>query len=269
MSRYEYIYTIEARLQPAVAFHFFKLRALPCQNAAQRVVESRLTVEPGCTLCQATDGFGNAVQWGGYTKRHTEFRVVSSGTVSLSPYRLPEATPSPLYRHASSLTACNAALAEWARRAVNGTDEGQWAGRLMHAVAAHVAYERFATGNATTALQVFEGRRGVCQDYAHLMIAACRALGLAARYVAGMAPGEGETHAWVEVWHGGAWWAYDPTLGCCIVTLGYIKLAHGRDAADCPLNRGRFYAWTQETLTVSCRVSMQQQTINRATDKQP
>lgn len=252
-----YRYVVEARLHPAVAFHFFKLRAVPQTDAAQRVVEQWLDVAPMCAVRHATDGFGNAVQWGGYTRLHDTFRVESCGRVELGRYVLPCAAPAPLFRQPSPLTAWDAELAAWAHHIIMGApDDAARALLLMQATHDAVAYERFVTTNATTALEVRRLRRGVCQDFAHLMLAAARSAGLAARYAAGMAPGEGETHAWVEVWHGGAWHAYDPTRGERVAG-GYLKLAVGRDAADCPLNRGRFYAWTQETLRAECHLAQE------------
>ena len=63
------------------------------------------------------------------------------------------------------------------------------------------------------------------------MLAACRAEGFLARYVSGMVPGEGETHAWVEVYEDGHWHACDPTFNKP-ADEGYIKLAHGHDTND-------------------------------------
>ena len=123
----------------------------------------------------------------------------------------------------------------------------------MHAVHRSLAYERFVTDNTTTAQQALLLGKGVCQDFAHLMIAACRSAGLPARYANGLVLGEGETHAWVEVWHDGVWLAYDPTHDCR-VDWDYVKLAHGRDVDDCPTNRGRFYGWTSELMTVNCKL---------------
>lgn len=76
---------------------------------------------------------------------------------------------------------------------------------------------------------------GVCQDFAHVMLAACRAEGFLARYVSGMVPGEGETHAWVEVYEDGHWHACDPTFNKP-ADEGYIKLAHGHDTNDSAVN---------------------------------
>lgn len=82
----------------------------------------------------------------------------------------------------------------------------------------------------TPASEIIKTHQGVCQDYAHLMIALCRLHDIPARYVCGFMEGEGETHAWVEVCDGNAWHGFDPTHNEEI-SCGYVKLAHGRDAA--------------------------------------
>lgn len=80
---------------------------------------------------------------------------------------------------------------------------------------------------------------GVCQDYAHILTALCRAAGIAARYAAGMMTGEGASHAWTEVWDGQFWHGLDPTHNC-LVDERYIKLSHGRDFMDAAVDRGCF-----------------------------
>ena len=105
----------------------------------------------------------------------------------------------------------------------------------------------------TTAEDAFRHRQGVCQDYAHLMIALCRQAGIPARYACGLMIGEGQTHAWVEAHDGQCWYAFDPTNDTAIAT-GYIKLAHGRDAQDCPVSRGVYMGVSQEYTTVNVKV---------------
>lgn len=111
-----------------------------------------------------------------------------------------------------------------------------------------LVYEQHVTDTTTTAAEALRLGQGVCQDYAHFMITLCRLRGLKARYACGFYVGEtGETHAWVEVYDGQRWEAYDPTRGTRAET-GYVKLAHGRDAADCPVSRG-VYRGTAEQKT--------------------
>jgi len=89
---------------------------------------------------------------------------------------------------------------------------------------------------ATTALDTLNDQRGVCRDFAHLMIALCRGLNVPARFVTGLdyganpALGPSDFHAYVEVWLGNRWYLFDPTG--ISPTTGLMRLATGRDAAD-------------------------------------
>ena len=259
--RYAYRYTTESTFVPEVEYHFFKFRMIPCINVCQQTLEQQITVTPACQLLHAVDGLGNAVQYGSLCEPHGQLRIVSQGVVECRPYVLPDNAPSHLWLCASPLVAWDQELRSWAERQALqqmpplGRKEHRMALSLMAAVHHHVQYQRFVTDNATSALDVFRLRQGVCQDYAHLLIAACRSIGLHARYVNGLVEGEGETHAWVEVYDGEAWHGYDPTHNQ-LIRWGYIKLAHGRDVSDCPSNRGRIYGWTTETMTVNCNIGI-------------
>ena len=92
------------------------------------------------------------------------------------------------------------------------------------------------TGVRTTAGQALAEGHGVCQDYAHLMLALCRLLGIPARYVSGHLVGEGGTHAWVEVLQPRAGQtveivAWDPTHDRS-ADPRYLTVAVGRDYRD-------------------------------------
>jgi len=240
---YQYSFITASTFVPAIEWHFFKLRAVPCDNEFQRVISSQLEISPLCRWQTGVDGQGNAIQWGSCQTSHDSFRVASQGSVEQTrPYLIHE-VPAPYYLASTHLTTCTPEMLRWAR---------QWhtAVEVMHAVHQHIHYQPCTTTTATTAAQVWAHPQGVCQDYAHLMLALCRAIGLPARYVNGFIQGEGQTHAWVEVSDGTVWHPYDPTHDLQ-PEWGYIKIAHGRDADDCPNNRGRFYSWTRETLTVS------------------
>lgn len=251
--RYAYSYVTSSHFAPAINLHFFKLRMVPCQNACQQLSAHLLSTSPSCTLLEATDGLGNRLHYGSYECSHSDFRVESRGVVVCRRYCIPETSPSYFWCCPSPLASWDEPLRSWAQSQLEDCDASPYrrAERLMHSVHEWLGYERFTTDNATTASEVFRSRRGVCQDFAHLMIAACRSIGLKARYVNGLVEGEGETHAWVEVHDGESWYAFDPTHDR-VVEWGYIKLAHGRDVGDCPSNRGRFYGWTREVMEVEC-----------------
>jgi transglutaminase-like putative cysteine protease len=107
-------------------------------------------------------------------------------------------------------------------------------------------YEWGITNVRTTAVEAVAAGRGVCQDYAHVMLALCRAAGLSARYVSGHLIGEGGSHAWVEVVvpdpcrPGQAQAvAFDPTHNRR-AGWGYMTVAVGRDYADVAPTSGRY-----------------------------
>jgi transglutaminase-like putative cysteine protease len=130
-------------------------------------------------------------------------------------------------------------------------------------ICAHVhrslTYECGVTGVHTTAAEALAGARGVCQDYAHLMVTACRSVGQPARYVSGHLLGEGGSHAWVEVLrehpdHPGRWQAeaWDPTHDRR-TNDNYITVAVGRDYRDVAPMSGTFDGDGQGRLTVRKR----------------
>jgi transglutaminase-like putative cysteine protease len=109
-------------------------------------------------------------------------------------------------------------------------------------------YEWGITGVQTSAAEAIRGGQGVCQDFAHIMIAVCRAAGIAARYVSGHLVGEGGSHAWVEALvpdpdRPGEWAveAWDPTHDRPAGD-GYMTVAVGRDYADVAPLSGSFVA---------------------------
>lgn len=104
----------------------------------------------------------------------------------------------------------------------------------------YLTYSPGATDASTSAAECYRSARGVCRDYAHLMIAICRGLNIPARYAAGYLPDMDvpplpspmDFHAWVEVWLGERWWVFDPRHDAR--RKGRVKIGHGRDAADLP-----------------------------------
>ena len=115
---------------------------------------------------------------------------------------------------------------------------------LMHRIRTEFKYDPKATVISTPLTEVFEKRHGVCQDFAHVMIAGLRGLGLPAAYVSGYLrtipppgkprlQGADATHAWVSLWCGQqmGWVGFDPTNDI-LVENDHIELAVGRDFSD-------------------------------------
>jgi transglutaminase-like putative cysteine protease len=105
--------------------------------------------------------------------------------------------------------------------------------------AASIAYQVGVTGTQTPASMALHLGRGVCQDYAHIMLSLLRTLGIPGRYVSGHLLGEGPPHAWVEVLLDSTIVAYDPTHHRR-AGLSYITVATGRDFADVTSTSGVF-----------------------------
>jgi transglutaminase-like putative cysteine protease len=156
------------------------------------------------------------------------------------------------YLEPTRLTAADDAIA----LLVNGgdrTDPELICARVHQAL----TYEYGITGVHTTAADALSGGRGVCQDYAHLMLAVCRMVGLPARYVSGHLVGEGGSHAWVEVYRRneddpGTWIpeAWDPTHGRR-TTSNYITIATGRDYSDVAPMSGTYDGRARGALSVT------------------
>ena len=238
---------------------------------------------------ETIDPWGNARQVFAHSQVHDELDVVSAFEAGISAQELPapgasqawrevardlrlqagasvhavSADGSPEERRAeraafeagefaldSSLAPRARALADWARPAAEAnTSIVELALALMHQVHEEFEYLPQSTSVTTGALEALALRHGVCQDFAHVLIGACRSLGLAARYVSGYLltqppPGKPRlvgadaSHAWAAVWcppHG--WLALDPTNDV-VVGQDHVTLAWGRDYADVAPLRG-------------------------------
>jgi transglutaminase-like putative cysteine protease len=132
--------------------------------------------------------------------------------------------------------------------------------RVLHDT---LQYDSNATGVDSTLQEVLESGRGVCQDYAHLMLAVCRGAGIPARYVSGYvlsADGvethaEQATHAWVEcLLPGGLWRGFDPTNNL-LANDRYVKAHIGRDYYDAAPTRGIYRGKAEQSLEVAVEVA--------------
>ena len=103
-------------------------------------------------------------------------------------------------------------------------------------VRSHVRFAQGSSNVHTSAADVFHHRAGVCRDFAHLMIALCRAVNIPARFTTGLdygsdpALGPTDFHAYVEVFLSGRWYLFDPSG--VAMPMGFVRIGTGRDAAD-------------------------------------
>jgi transglutaminase-like putative cysteine protease len=142
--------------------------------------------------------------------------------------------------------------------ATHGLDDAWLAAlALMEFVFGFLKYEPYSTHVHTHMAEVIKGRRGVCQDFAHLLIGLCRALKIPARYVSGYLATEkaSATHAWVEVFiPGHGWRGLDPTHNRQIGET-YVKIGHGRDYFDVPPISGNYRGTRERKMTVAVKIT--------------
>ncbi len=211
------------------------------------------------------DFYGNAVNVVTIEESHTELAINATAEVEVS-YRAPPAGPgtdwqkvadAALHSHdlspqapahfmfASPRIQLSADVTRYARESFKPARGIIEAARdLMTRIKREFAYEPESTEIWTPLSQAFAARRGVCQDFAHIMIAGLRGLGVPAAYVSGYLrtvpppgkerlEGADATHAWVSVWCGAdvGWLGFDPTNA---IDTGddHIALAIGRDFSD-------------------------------------
>jgi transglutaminase-like putative cysteine protease len=152
------------------------------------------------------------------------------------------------------------------RAAEQLASSGEWgiglADRINDWVYQSMTYRFGATGVHTTAAEALQAGAGVCQDFAHVMLALCRVCGLPSRYVSGHLLGQGGTHAWVEVVlpaHDGTGdavaWTFDPTHASR-GGLGYMTIAVGADYSDVAPTSGTYLSSACGRLTTSKRVTL-------------
>jgi transglutaminase-like putative cysteine protease len=251
----------------------FDVRMAPPSDEDQTNLGYRLRIVPSAPVTIYRDGFGNRVDLFNIFTPYSELVIRATSIVrthrgSAPASRISEIPweakpveqtaiealeylgPSPLANPGPELHQFLAALAK--PEGALGTVIDQ----MMAAVKSALVYEKKVTSASTPVGEALRLGRGVCQDYAHLFLAACRGIGLPARYVSGYIHETGEiaTHAWCQVWTGTSGWIdIDPTRGT-FAGDDYIKIAVGRDYSDVPPNRGVWKGQAEETISVSVKV---------------
>jgi transglutaminase-like putative cysteine protease len=156
-------------------------------------------------------------------------------------------------------------LAELAEphRPKNPDDAFTAAQALSELIHNEFAYTPDATSTTTTVAEVLDGRAGVCQDFAHVLIGLCRAIGLPARYVSGYVfissgdaddPPVSASHAWAEVYSPTHGWRGFDAANNVIASEQHVKMAIGRDYGDVPPTHGTFRGRAETNMEVEVSV---------------
>ncbi|MDI9333608.1 MAG: transglutaminase family protein [Cytophagales bacterium] len=245
------------------------LRLSPREDAHQRVINWHISTPGKQTLFK--DAFGNLTHTHMLSSPLPDVHLQVSGIVDVAALVMgvvpddhrTHTVPAMTYLVPTPLTTSFSAIDELAQSALpHGMHTGIDALVLARAICQAVLYRAGNTDVTSTAKQAFELASGVCQDHAHVMIAACRSLLVPARYVSGYVdPGNSRaaaSHAWVDVWLQNSWVSIDVTNGI-YASDSHCRLAIGRDYLDaCPV-RGMREGGQTEQLDVSVTVESLQQ----------
>jgi transglutaminase-like putative cysteine protease len=230
-----------------------EVRLQPRKTRAQRLEHFHLEVTPDAELSSSVDYFGNGVWLVSVEAPHLELVITAHSEVNVLPTeeiqldrpwereRLAR-DPALEFALSSPRVPWLAAIAELARTLEVEAGDGAALYQAMRRLPEHLAYSKGSTSVMTSVADVLERRVGVCQDFAHVMLALCRYLEWPARYVSGywipdQDLGTLESHAWVEVaTPGGEWVGLDPTYATAVRDQ-HVSAAVGRDYDDAaPLN---------------------------------
>src|ERR1700722_14302607 len=234
----------------------------------QRRISRRLSVLDAIPrrIDAGVDAFGNTVVTLNIPHVEKEVTFVTSSVVERDAHHGPHLVPEAMLEDRSLLDSTPLTdagggidrLAEELR--ASGLTGGALATAANECVHNSLTYEHGATSVHTTAGEAMARGAGVCQDYAHVLLALTRRLGLASRYVSGQMLGFGGSHAWVEVLvpdgtgHARVL-SLDPTHGRA-TGYQYITVAIGRDYADVAPLSGRYPRPFAGTLIATKRVFM-------------
>lgn len=258
MKRLHFNYEMKLEFDSPVHDHRYSVRCMPQSTERQQIEELHITVSPEESIGESSDSFGNRCIYGYTSREHRLFSIEASGTslVGLANRKKAEDLHKlGMYRYQSFYTAPGPCLLRYGNSFTFHPQQTDLEKSIlmMRKLHADFSYVSGATSYRTLAEEAMLLGKGVCQDYSHILISLCRQKGILARYTVGMLLGEGLSHAWVEVYDQGYWYGLDPTNNL-LVEDQHIKISHGRDYRDCPINQGVFSGTARQTQSIHVRV---------------
>jgi len=257
-----------------------ELRLQPLTDDSQSCVSFTLETDPSCAIFSHRE-IGGPVHFFNLRAGHKHLTITATSevrTVSRDPFRGLNLLEddwdfyrSPLCRqlYAEFLSPSAYAIAHPRATQIAEAAKGRCAGssvattllELCQSIHGEFAYDPDVTHVHSTVAEVLELKAGVCQDFAHLMISCCRAIGVPARYVSGYLysgpipmRGDEAMHAWLECpMPDGRWLAIDPTNNI-LATDQYIRVHLGRDYGDVTPTRGLYMGTPAESMEVTLSV---------------
>lgn len=258
---------------------FNEVRLQPLSSDGQTCLSFVLKVLPAGKLSHYYDFYRNCVHFFEVTEPHSTLSIESTSKVTTSPPPITaDAAPAPMkrlgeclyleecydYVHDSHYVPLSPEVWRLALDAAGGVDDvWQAAQTVMRFIHNNFAYVPNSTTVSTVIYEVLSHRRGVCQDFTHVMLGMCRSLKIPARYVSGYiynGPeghllGAQASHAWCEVYLPGIGWrALDPTNNQ-LADERYVKVAVGRDYGDIIPVKGSYKGTRDKTMKITVQVT--------------
>ncbi len=255
-----------------------ELRMAPRQELSQHRLSFNLAIGPGAKVNSYFDWLGNTVHAFSVNGLHNKIQIIATSVVETSPqivqlnaladewdknrtyhYELYDflqfggsVVDTPVLRDLAASILVN--LSE----NTSSVNLGDLITAILRVIDEDFVYEKGITTSTTPITEILEHRRGVCQDFTHLMIGLARSLNIPARYVSGYIHpdrqrfrGYAQTHAWVEVFAPSVGWiGVDPTNNC-VAGENFVKVAVGRNYQDVPPNKGVYKGDAKETIDVA------------------
>ncbi|MDX2175366.1 MAG: transglutaminase family protein [Candidatus Sumerlaeia bacterium] len=288
MTRYRVSHATRYRYAEAVSQSYHKLHLVPRATARQRVERAELLVRPHPSFQRSRrDFYGNTVSVLSIQEPHHDLEAVLDAELAVMAPSLGDPSDTPSWEFARELLRSDLSpegveavefahasphvplLADAAALAAPCFTPGrpvlEAALALNEAIHRGFSYSPLATDVSTPVEEVLRSRRGVCQDFAHLMISCLRSVGLAARYVSGYLATDPEpgarrlvgadaSHAWLALMVPGTGWVdLDPTNDA-LVRDRHLTLAWGRDYGDVSPLRGVIQGGGRQQLSVAVTV---------------
>ena len=282
MNRYHFVHITEFSYDGPVSESYNEVRLRPIHDDRQSCLSFRLQTATSSRVSSHRDYFGNWVHQFNVLSEHRQLRVEAESVV-LMHHEAASAEPMTLAQYDSRRDEVTDEFYEYlvptpfvpqlpetmemsaeAERVSDGTVRG-FAEALSALVHGRFRYEKGATHVHSSIEDSLRSGAGVCQDFAHLLLSAARARGLAGRYVSGYIVPSGAggqlaaleevvggqaSHAWAEIYVPGHGWAgMDPTLGAP-VAVRHVRVAYGRDYGDVAPVRGVYKGHAGQRLHV-------------------
>ena len=273
MKRFEIEHTTRFSYSGPITETVMEVRLQPLDSRVQRCLDFNLEISPRMPVGTYRDGYGNRVHYFNLLRAHNRVRVTSRSVVEMDLENSPDGSEADLVfdflrfrppvvdvpgvrRLASRHAPADLASGPAVERALDA---------LTVAISRDFAYDPAVTSVYTGVEEVLELRAGVCQDFAHLFIAAARVIGVPARYVSGYIhiPGdggvtEGASHAWAEAWIPGAGWVGFDATHPIRAGENHVRVAVGRDYRDAAPTRGVYVGTAIGSMNVNVRTRARQ-----------